>query len=95
MVRTISDSPTSDCTLMRGGNADRSAQIEMEWFGSQSSRTTSAPTCASSVPSITDAVDFPEPPFGEATAITGMGLTRFVKKPDLHIHPVRVKTWSS
>ena len=86
IVRTISDSPTSDLTAMRGGRVPRFDQIVMERFGSQSSTTTSAPAWASSVARITEAVDLPDPPFGEATVTTGMaqpidGVTGFIIKP--------------
>ena len=72
IVRTISDSPTSDFTVMRGGKARRPDQMLMDLFGSQSSKTTPAPAWANSVARITDAVDLPAPPLGEATVRTGI-----------------------
>src|SRR5215213_1303021 len=89
MVRTISDSPTSDRTAMRCGSGARLAQMVMERFGSQSRMTISAPAWASSVARMTEAVDFPAPPFGEATVTTGIYAIRFDFAPDISVYPVK------
>jgi len=63
-------------------------------LGSQSRIEICAPAWASSVARITDAVDFPAPPFGDATVTMGIFLTRFVSKPGLALHPVPVNIGS-
>ena len=93
IVRTNSDSPTSDLTAIRGGRVPQFDQIVIERFGSQSRTTTSAPAWASSVANITEAVDLPDPPFGEATVTTGMaqpiyGDIGFIIKPGYCKYPV-------
>ena len=39
-------------------------------------------------------MDFPAPPFGDATVTMGIFLTRFVRKPDLALHQVPVNIGS-